>query len=164
MNFRHIVRALTTRPSYFVAAVLTMAVGLAATTAVVAVAKAVLLRPLPYPSPERLYRLNASRLGPDGVATPFVLSPIEFDRLRRQARALEQVEAFSPTEMAMTVAGEPETLKVGAVSAGFLRLFGLQPQLGRNFTDEEDADRQPVVIIDGNAWASRFGRDPGVIG
>jgi predicted permease len=164
MTIRSIVRSLTRRPAYFLAAVLTMAVGLAATTAVVAVAKAVLLRPLPYPKPEGLFRINASRPAADGVATAFVLSPIEFDRLKRQANALEQVEAFSPIEMALSVGGEPDTVKAGAVSAGFLQLFGLQPALGRGFTDQEDAGRLPVVILDGNAWASRFGRDPRVVG
>src|SRR5262245_875602 len=164
MNLRHSVRSLSSRPSYSIAAVLTMAVGLAATTAVVAVAKAVLLRPLPYPKAERLYRVNASRVAADGRATPFVLSPIEFDRLRHQSTSLEQVEALSLNEMAMSAAGEPETLKIGAVSAGFLRLFGLEPRLGRDFTDEEDAQRLPVAIIDGNAWASRFDRDPKIVG
>src|SRR5262249_61846629 len=62
------------------------------------------------------------------------------------------------------VGAEPESPKVAAVSAGFLRLFGLQPQVGRDFTGEEDSRRLPVVIVDGSAWASRFGRDPNVVG
>ena len=140
-----------------------MAVGLAATTAVIAVANAVVLRPLPYPSPDRLFRLNASSTVANSSQMLFNLSPIEVVRLQ-QATTLEQVEAINNTEMALTTAGGPETLKVGAVSAGFLRLFGLQPTTGRDFTAEEDAQRLPVVLLDGGTWTRRFGRDPNIVG
>src|SRR5262245_23796409 len=127
MNLRHMFRSLIRSRSYAVAAILTMAVGLAATSAVVAVTTAVLLRPLPYPKPERLFRLNAHRTDDPGRQTPFVLSPIELARLKQQATTLEQVEGLSPLEVSLSTGGDPETLKAGAVSAGFLGLFGLQP-------------------------------------
>ncbi len=164
MSLRQVTRALIRGRSYSVAAVLTMAVGLAATTAVVAVANAVLLRPLPYPSPDRLFRLNASPVDANSPQTLFRLSPIEVVRLQQQARTLEQVEAINDTEMSLTTTGNPETLKIGAVSAGFLRLFGLQPTTGRDFTPDEDAQRLPVVILDGGTWTRRFGRDPHIVG
>src|SRR5262245_60253378 len=132
ISLRHISRSLLRNRSYSLTAVLTMAVGLAATTAVVAVTNAVLLRPLPYPRPDRLYQLNASA-GSNSSQT-FALSPIEVARLQQQAKTLEQVEAMTSTEMAMSTGGTPETLKVGAASAGFLRMFGLQPITGRDFT------------------------------
>ena len=164
MNLRQIIRVLIRARSYSLAAVLTMAVGLAATTAVVAVANAVLLRPLPYPSPDRLFRLNASPTDASSSQTLFRLSPIEVVRLQQQAKTLEQVEAIGNTEMALNATGNPETLKVGEVSAGFLHLFGLQPTIGRDFTAEEDAERLPVVILDGGTWTRRFGRDPNIVG
>jgi putative ABC transport system permease protein len=164
MSLRQIIRGLSRARSYSFAAVVTMAVGLAATTAVVAVASAVVLRPLPYPKPERLFRLNASTLDAGASPTTFNLSPIEVVRLQRQAKTLEQVEAISTTEMSLNTGGNPETLKVGAVSAGFLRLFGLQPATGRDFTRDEDAQRLPVAILDGGTWTRRFGRDPNVVG
>ena len=163
MSLRQISRVLIRARSYSLAAVLTMAVGLAATTAVIAVANAVVLRPLPYPSPDRLFRLNASSTVANSSQMLFNLSPIEVVRLQ-QATTLEQVEAINNTEMALTTAGGPETLKVGAVSAGFLRLFGLQPTTGRDFTAEEDAQRLPVVLLDGGTWTRRFGRDPNIVG
>src|SRR5262245_17152861 len=110
ISVRHILRSLLRNRSYALTATLTMAVGLAATTAVVAVANAVLLRPLPYPRPDRLYRLNASA-DPNSSQT-FALSPIEVARLQ-QAKTLEQVEAMTSTEMALSTGGAPETLKVG---------------------------------------------------
>lgn len=164
MNLRQTIRVLIRARSYSLAAILTMAVGLAATSAVVAVANAVLLRSLPYPKPDRLFRLNASTPDANSSQTLFNLSPIEVVRLQQQAKTLEQVEAINITEMSLITAGTPETLKVGAVSAGFLRLFGLQPTMGRDFTADEDAQRLPVVVLDGGTWTRRFGRDPNVVG
>src|SRR5262249_40159968 len=122
-----------------------------------------LLRPLPYPRPDRLYRLNASNSDPNSSQTLFLLSPIEVARLQ-QAKTLEQVEAMSPSEMALTTGGNPETLKVGAASAGLLRMLGLQPITGRDFTADEDAQRLPVAILDGGTWVRRFGGDPHAVG
>lgn len=164
MNLRQMIRVLLRARSYTLAAVLTMAVGLAAATAVVAVANAVLLRPLPYPKPDRLLRLNASTTDANSSQMLFNLSPIEVVRLQQQAKTLEQVEAISQTEMALNTGGNPETLKVGAVSAGFLRLFGLAPTSGRDFTAEEDAQRLPVAVLDGGTWVRRFGGDPNIVG
>src|SRR5687767_6091582 len=152
MGLQQTARGLIHSRAYALSAVLTMAVGLAAATAVVAVTSAVLLRPLPYPKPDRLFRLNAIMTDPGAPQTLFTLSPIEVVRLQQQARTLDQVEAFSPTEMALNTGGSPETLKVGAVSPGFLRLFGLQSTIGRDFTAEEDAQRLPVAVLDGGTW------------
>jgi putative ABC transport system permease protein len=164
MNLRQTLRGLWRARAYSLAAILTMAVGLAATIAVIAVTNAVLLRPLPYPNPDRLYRLNAVTLDANRTPVQFNLSPIEVVRLQQQAGTLEQVEAIAQTEMSLTTGGNPETLKVGAVSAGFLRLFGLQPTTGREFRAEEDGGRLPVAILDGGTWTRRFGRDPNIIG
>lgn len=164
MNLRHTMRGLFQSRSYALAAVLTMAVGLAATTAVFAVAGAVAFRALPYPRPDRLFRVNASNTDPNSSQTLFALSPIELARLRQQATTLEQVEGMTATEMSLQTGGNPETLKVGAVSAGFLGMLGLQPTHGRDFTAEEDSQRTPVAVLDGGTWTRRFGRDPGVVG
>jgi putative ABC transport system permease protein len=164
MNLRQLLRVLMRARAYALAAILTMAVGLAATAAVIAVANAVVLRPLPYPRPDGLFRLNASTSDRNSPQVAFTLSPIEVSRLQRHAKTLEQVEAIVQTEMALNTGGNPETLNVGAISAGFLRLFGLQPTLGREFTIEEDAKRLPVAILDGGTWTRRFGRDPKIVG
>ena len=97
MSLRHLARFLIRHRSYSIAASLTMAVGLAATAAVIAVTNAVLLRPLPYPRPDGLYRLNASPA--DAPQSLFVLSPIEVARLQQHATTLEQVEAMTTAEM-----------------------------------------------------------------
>src|SRR5262245_32098867 len=164
ISLRHISRSLLRNRSYALTATLTMAVGLAATTAVVAVTSAVLLRPLPYPRPDRLFRLNTTSADSKVPGQTFTLTPIELVRLREQAKTLEQVEAMSINEMSMTDGGTPETLKVAAASSGFLRMFGLQPSTGREFTAEEDAQLSPVAILDGGTWVRRFGSDPQIVG
>ena len=165
MSLRQMTRVLIRARSYSLAAVLTMAVGLAATTAVVAVANAVLLRPLPYPKPDRLFRLNASTSDANSSQTAL---HVVADRGGPAAAAGKDARAgrgdLADTEMSLNTGGNPETLKVGAVSAGFLRLFGLQPTIGRDFTADEDAQRLPVVILDGGTWTRRFGRDPNIVG
>jgi len=164
MSLHQVAWGLIRSRSYALAAILTMAAGLAATTAVVAVANAVVFRPLPYPRADRLFRINASNSDPNSSQALFALSPIEVARLQQQARTLEQVEAITPTEMSLNTGGNPETLKVGLVSAGFLRLLGLQPTTGRDFTAEEDSQQTSVAVLDGGAWTRRFGRDPSVVG
>jgi putative ABC transport system permease protein len=164
MSLRQITWGLIRSRSYALAAILTMAAGLAATTAVVAVANAVVFRALPYPRADRLFRINASNSDPNSSQVLFALSPIEVARLQQQARTLEQVEAITPTEMSLSTGGNPETLKVGLMSAGFLRLLGLQPAIGRDFTAEEDSQQTAVAVLDGGAWTRRFGRDPAVVG
>ena len=163
-DVRHILRSLARRPACSAAAILTMALGLGAVTAIVAVADMVLLRPLPYPRANRLYALSATLPGPAGQPTGFVLSPIEFVRVRENARTLEQVEAMTPIEMALSTGGEPDTIRVASSSAGYFRLFGLDPVIGRSFTEEEDRSRVPLVILDGGLWQRRFGSDPSIVG
>jgi hypothetical protein len=164
MGLRSVTRLLIRGRSYSVAAILTMAVGLAATAAVVAVTSAVLLRPLPYPRPDGLYRLNASSSDSSASSQTFTLSPVEVARLQQQATTLEQVEAMTVTELALSTGGAPETLRAGAASPGFLRLFGLQPISGRDFTAEEDSALSAVAILDGGTWIRRFGGDPNIVG
>jgi putative ABC transport system permease protein len=158
------IRAFRRQPTFFAAGVLTLALALSATIALISIADAVLMRPLPYPRPERLYSLSATMPDSTGRPTPFVLSPAEFVTLREQATSFEHVEAMTPTEMAMTMGTTPETIRVGSASAGFLQLFGLDPTVGRGYTEGEDRARAPVIVLDGGLWQRRFGSDPGIVG
>ena len=158
------IRAFRRQPTFFAAGVLTLALALGATIALISIADAVLLRPLPYPRPERLYSLSAMMSGADGRPAPFVLSSAEFVSLREQTASFEQVEAMTLTEMAMTIGTAPETVRVGSASAGFLRLFGLDPTTGRGYSDGDDRERAPVIVLDGGLWQRRFGSDPGIVG
>ena len=163
-DLRHILRSLSRRPAFTIAAITTLALGLAGVVSIVAIADMVLLRPLPYPKPERLYALSANVPGADGLSGSYLLSPVEFLRIKSQATRLEQTEAMAPTEMAMATDGAPVTTRIGLASAGYLDLFGLGPVTGRPFTESEEREQAPVVILDGGFSTRQFGADPAVIG
>jgi putative ABC transport system permease protein len=164
IEVRQTVRSLSRQPVFAIASVLTLALGLGATTAILTVADRVLLRTLPYPRPERLYLVRATLPGPDGNPAPYVLSAVEYLALKRNASSLEQVEAMAPTEMALTRDGVSNTLSVGTATAGFLHAFGLDPVIGRGYTDAEEQGKARVVVLDGGAWRRHFGGDPDMIG
>jgi hypothetical protein len=92
------------------------------------------------------------------------LSTVEYLRVKSQTTQLEHVEAMTPGEMALSTGSGPVTLRVGFASSGYLSLFGLEPTRGRPFTESEQRDQAPVVVLDGGFWARQFGRDAGMIG
>jgi predicted permease len=163
-DIRHILRSLGRRPSFTIPAVATLALGLAGVVGIMAIADMVVLRPLPYPRSDRLYALSATIPGPDRRPSPYLLSPVEFLRVKSEAISLEQVEAMTLTETAMSTTSGPVTTRIGSASAGYLSLFGLDPIVGRPFTESEENDQTPVAILDGGFWARHFGSDRGVVG
>ena len=164
VTLTQLIRSLTARPAYGVTVILTLAITVGAAAAMIAVVDAVVLRPLPYPRSDRLLNLTASVPGPDGARGSYILSAVEYLRLRRQATTLEQVEAVLPGESTLIAGPNPETIRSGRASAGFLRLFGLSAVIGRDFSEAEDAQQAPVAVLDGSFWHRRFGGDPNLIG
>jgi putative ABC transport system permease protein len=162
-DLRFAVRMLLRQPIYSAASVLTLAVGIGATTAVFAVVDATLLRPLPYPAPERLVGLNAMRPDPDGRSLAFSLTQIELLRWR-DARAFEYIESIEPRAMALTGTGEPEAVQSGLASSGIFRMLGVEPALGRAFTADEEQSDAPLVVLSDRVWRDRFGGEPAALG
>jgi hypothetical protein len=139
-------------PGFTFVAVLTLALGIGANTAIFSVVNAVLLRPLPYRDPDRLV------LVPNATGRDFL-------RWRDQAKAFESIAVFGFGTADFTGSGEPERLAVATVSAELFATLGVAPALGRAFTTEEDrVGGQPVVILSDSLWRRRFGSDPRVIG
>src|SRR5262245_29589063 len=133
-------------------AVLTLALGIGATTAIFSVVNAVLLRPLPYRDPDRL-------------ALVFNARGQDFLRWRDQSKAFESMAVFEFGTADFTGSGEPERLAVATVSAELFATLGVAPALGRAFTTEEDREGgEPVVVLSDSLWRRRFGSDPQVIG
>jgi len=163
-DIRHIVRSLMRRPSFSIAAILTLGLGIAGVISIIAIADMVLLRPLPYPKRDRLYAVSATIPGPDAKPAPYLLSTVEYVRVKSQITSLEDVEAMTPGEMALSTGSGPVTVRIGFASSGYLSLFGLDPPRGRPFTEAEQRDQTPVVVLDGGFWARQFGRDAGVLG
>jgi putative ABC transport system permease protein len=133
-------------------AVLTLALGTGAITAIFSVVNAVLLRPLPYRDPDRLVLVPNAR-GQD------------FLRWRDQSKAFESIAAFYFGTADFTGSGEPERLAVATVSADLFATLGVAPALGRAFTtDDGRVGGAPVVVLSNSLWRRRFGSDPQVIG
>jgi putative ABC transport system permease protein len=161
-DVRYATRALRRAPAFSLAAILTLALGIGANTAVFSVVNAVLLRPLPYGSPDRIVTLLSSWEGtPAGR-----LSPGEYGDYTRDARTLEHVGLFGATTMTMGRSGsEPELIHAGVITAGVLPALGVAPAAGRAFVPaDEDLNTGATVILGDALWRQRFGASPSVLG
>jgi putative ABC transport system permease protein len=156
-------RMLRKNPGFTAIAVLTLALGMGATTAIFSVIDAVLLRALPYGDPARLVIVweNNTRLSnPHNVVAP----PNFLDWLD-QATVFEAMAAMADTNANLTGSGDPEQVVVQNVSANFFSVIAVQPMLGTSFTAENGkAGNDDVVVLDYGFWQERLGGDPSIIG
>jgi len=161
-DLRYAFRGLRRNPGFTAIAVLTLALGIGATTAIFTVVNAVLLRPLPYPHAEELVYVQQV-LGSFGV-NPFVWNR-EFVAWRNQSRTLSPIAAYMYSWFNLTGGGEPERVNSGIATASFFTLLGARPVAGRLFLPEEDRPGgPPVVILSEALWRRRYGGDPSVVG
>ena len=152
-DVRYGARALRKAPGFTAAAALTLALGIAANTAVFSVVDAVLLRPLPYPAPNELVSITGTY--PNGA----------FAEMRRQMRTMDVAAFADGHSFNMIGVGEAVRLAGTRVSAELFSVFGVRPALGRSFDPGEDtAGRDQVVILSHALWQQRFGSDATVIG
>ncbi len=160
-DLRFGLRMLRKNPGFSLVAILTLALGIGANTAIFSVVNAVLLKPLPYPEPGQLVQLRIVRSGkPDTV-----IGSATFVATKAQSQSLARIAAYSGGDMTLTEAGSAEGVVAGAVTADFFPVLGVLPALGRNFTQEEDTPNGPKAAILGHGlWQSRFGGDAGVLG
>lgn len=156
-------RTLWKSPAFTLVAVLTLALGIGANSAVFSVVNALLLRPLPYPQAEQLaYVWTASPQEPDQTAS---MSPHNFSDLRRYSQSFDSYFAFRYTSFALTGSGTPESYNGIAASGDFTRTMGVTPVLGRLFTAEEDVPgNNRVAVISHNLWQRRFAGNPQIVG
>src|SRR5271155_1771716 len=161
-NLRHGLRTLAKSPGFTVVAILTLALGIGANTAIFSVVNSVLLQPLSYPNPERLVELELS--GPHGNSD--VTSIPKFNAWREQTQAFDSVAAydFGGPGINLTGGDRPEQIQGIRVSADYFRVFGAPMTIGRTFSSEEDRPGGPAVaVISNGLWRSRYGGDPGII-
>jgi putative ABC transport system permease protein len=160
-DLRFGLRMLLKNPGFTFVAALTLALGIGANTAIFSVVNAVLLRSLPYRDPDRLVLLSQYR----AVAEMDGANGETYMEWRDQAKAFEQIAAYTFYSAVLTGSGEPERLAVGKVSTDLFVTLGVAPALGRAFTPAEYTDGgEPVVILSDGLWRRRFGGDPQVIG
>jgi putative ABC transport system permease protein len=157
----HSLRMFRQSPGFTAAAVAALALGIGANTAIFSVVNTVLLKPIPFPEPERLVMfMNTSPQGSGPAA-----SPAKFQHWRAQTEVVRDVSAFGGGLVNYTGGSFPEQLRSGRVSADFFRLLGAPVLLGRTFSAEEDLPGgNRVTVISNQLWARRFDRDPNIIG
>ena len=162
-EFRLAIRSLRRSPGIALLAVAILAVGIGANTAVFSVVDAVLLRPLPYPEPDRIVRLWAT--APERGLDLVEVSHARFRDLAERSRSFAAIGAFVSDTVDLTGSGEPVRLHAARVSPGVLATLGIPPAIGRNFLPAEDAPGGPDAVLLGNRiWRERFGADRGIVG
>jgi putative ABC transport system permease protein len=162
-DIRFGVRLLLKQRGFSLVALLTLALGIGATTALFCVIDAALIRPLPYPHPEQLVRLLL--VNPEKPARGIALSLVDLDDLRTLTHVFSHV-ATTRSDSAIVIDGpDPERVSFERVTADYLPMYGVTPILGRAFTtDDERLDAAPVVILGYRYWQSHYHGDTNVIG
>jgi putative ABC transport system permease protein len=156
-------RMLLKNPGFTLIAIITLALGIGANTAIFSVVNSVLLRPLPYEAPDRLVYVWDSN--PTAGFPRFASSPPNFADWRQQQQSFEYLAAFLGWSFNLTGRGEPERLQGARVSAEMFPLLGVKPLLGRTFSPEEDkAGKNRVALLSQALWRRRFAEDRNVIG
>ena len=155
-------RMLAKNPGFTAVAIITLALGIGATTAIFTVVNGVLLRPLPYPHPEELVHVQS--ILNDYPVSPFSWS-MDFAAYRAGSRTLRDVGAYMFTWFNLTGDGEAEHVTSGMASASFFSLLGTRPLVGRLFLPEEDRLGAPrVAILSETLWRSRYKADRSIVG
>ena len=163
-DLRHAARALRRTPGFTAIAVATLALGIGATASIASVVRSVLLRPLPFPQPERLVALNETRVERDMFNISFTYA--NFWDVHDMNRTFDAVGAIRFASRNLGGDGEPARLTVASPTVGFLRALGVRPVVGRLFMDGEDrTGYDPRIALLSHAfWNSRFGADSAVVG
>ncbi|HEY9419894.1 MAG TPA: ABC transporter permease [Thermoanaerobaculia bacterium] len=162
-NIRYAARVLVRTPGFTIVAVLTLALGIGANTAIFSVVNGLLLRPLPFAEPDELVQLQ--RGYPNGTS-PSVAIP-KFLYWRERADVFESVAAYDTLGSGFNITGNgaPERITGSRVSREFLTVFGVRPEIGRDFVPEEDRPGAPkVVMLSHDLWKRRFGGERSIVG
>lgn len=162
-DLRYAVRALIKGPGFTAIALLTIALGIGANTAMFSVVNAILWRPLPYPRPEQLMMVWVynPRQGFDKDVAAYPT----FNDWRNQSHSFEHLAAYFGASLSLTGAGDPAQLRGARVTPSFFPTLNVQPAVGRWFTEQEAAaGHEQVVILEHGLWQGRFGSDRTIIG
>jgi predicted permease len=165
LDVRHAGRMLLKNRAFTAIAVLTLALGIGANTAIFSLVHAVAIRPLPFPDPDRLVVIWEDFRGRGGAAT-VEAAPGNFKDWKDQNRVFEGMEVITGREtFNLTGSGDPERLSGARVTDNLFSLLGVRPVLGRVFLDDSDRARgNPVALISDGLWRRRFGADPSLVG
>ena len=158
-DFRFGLRMLMKSPAFTVAVIVLLGLGIGANAAIFTVASSLLLRPLPYSDPEQLVSLDVK-----SKTTEFGGTLARYELLRDHSQTLK-VAAWANDNLDLTGRGEPKQVAVTRVTPNFFSTLGVQPQMGRTFSEQEGhTEGAPVVMISDAMWRSQFGGDPHIVG
>jgi predicted permease len=167
-DLRHVARALRRSPSFTVVAVATLAIGIGATTAVFSVVDGVLLKPLPYPEPDRLVAVWHDAPGAPGLAATaggLRMSASMLVTYQDESRSFDKIGGWGTTLENVTSLAEPEQVQAVQVTSETLEAFGIPPLLGRWIGLEDEPTNAPrVAMLSYGYWQDRFGGDPAIVG
>ena len=160
-DLRHAARLLRRAPAFTLLSVITLALGVGATTAIFSVADPVLFQPLPYPTPDRIVLVGDR----DADRTMSNLGWLTYRDLAKDTRTLERAAAVGDWQVTLDDHGAPERVAGQRVSADFFSVLGVRPALGRSFTSAEDTPgTNQVVILSHGLWARRYAADTALVG
>jgi putative ABC transport system permease protein len=163
-DIRYAMRHLRKAPGFVLTAVLTLAFGIGATTAIFSIVEGVLLRPLPFPEPDRLVTLGDTLEGVDygsdapGVTAPGVRTYI------RDTHAFTSLGGYTPSSYELSGTGDPAQINAARLTAGIFPTLAVSPLMGRVFTQQEDDGSQQVAVLSYQLWHTRFHGDPEILG
>ena len=160
-DIRYGTRQMLKAPGFTIVAILTLAFGIGATTSIFSIVNGVMLRPLPYPQPERLVRVFevVRQYG------QFSVAPANFLDWRKQNTVFERIAAFSGGTDSFVTGEGPERISMASISWDLFDLLHVSPALGRSFRSDEDLPQQnSVIVLSHGMWQRRFGSDPNVLG
>jgi putative ABC transport system permease protein len=161
-DLRLAIRQLFSNPGFAVVAILTLALGIGANSAIFSVLNAVVLNPLPYPDANRIVFIGQSR---DRQAGQMPVAYPDYLEWRAQVRELQDLTWIAGRNMTLTGADEPATLRVAAATAGLWPLLAVAPALGTTFgADHDRPGADPVCVLSHASWVKRFGSDPSIVG
>ncbi len=161
LDLRYGIRTLRKSPGFTTVALLTLAIGIGANTAIFSFVNGVMLKPLPYGEPERIVRVLEKP--PDGGRNG--ISTLNFLDWQKQNTVFEYMAAQTGGSVTLTGVTEPVQLRGSLVSARYFDIFGIKATLGRTFAAEEDqSGKEHVAVLSHALWSSQFGAEPGVIG
>jgi len=147
-------------PALTAAAILTLALGIGANSAIFSVTNALLLKPFPYRDPAQLVIVEVRDKAQDRG-----MNLVRYEMLRDRSRSLGETAVWANDQLNLTGNGDPVQIAVGRVSPNFFSLLGVVPQLGRDFTAEEGQPQgKPVVLLSDTLWRTRFHADAGIVG
>jgi putative ABC transport system permease protein len=162
-DLRYGIRTLAKNPGFTIVAVLTLALGIGANTAIFSVVDAVLLRALPYPQADRLFMVYQT-LPQDPAQNTGVSYPNYLD-WTQQNQAFESIAAVRGNTLALSGQGEPIYVQTGSVTSNYFEVLRVKPLLGRTLQSSDDAvDANPVVVMSESLWRARFGAAPALVG